>query len=82
MKIKFNGILEHRESGGCKACGKKSKGGAVFLTTRNYILPSGICMDFRMGEEYELSDLDAEFLLSYTGPDANGTNRAVFEEVQ
>lgn len=82
MKVKFNGVLEHRESGGCGACGKKSKGGAVFVSTRTYILPSGTVTDFRLGEVYELSDLDGQFLLSYSGPDANGQNRAVFEEVK
>lgn len=82
MKIKFNGILEKRESGGCGACGKKAKGNAVFVTTRTYILPSGIVTDFRTGEVYEVSDTDGEFLLSYNGPDANGQSRYVFEEVK
>lgn len=82
MKVKFNGVLEQRESSGCSACGKRAKGGAVFVTSRNYILPSGIIMDFRMGEVYDLGDLDANFLLSYNGPDANGQSRAVFEEVK
>ena len=82
MKIKFNGALETRESGGCSVCGSKRKSETVFVSTRGYILPSGDYKTFRMGEVYELCDMDAQFLLSYTAPDANGQTRAVFEVVE
>lgn len=82
MKIKFNGALEKRERGGCKPCGKKGKSENVFVTTRNYILPSGVTMTFRVGVVEEVSDKDGEFLLSYNAPDVNGQMRQVFEEVK
>lgn len=82
MKIKFNGALEKRESTGCSVCGSRRNGKTVFVTSRNYILPSGGMMTFRMGEEYEVSDMDGKFLLSYNAQDANGQMRSVFEEVK
>lgn len=63
MKIKFNGTVGRR-SGGCSACGHKSSGDG-FLTTKTYILPSGITKTFRAGKCVEVKDIDAEFLLLY-----------------
>lgn len=80
MKVVFQGLLE-KTSSGCRACGR-SKSRARFVSSKTYILPSGEVKTFRVGEEYELNDFDARFLLSYNSPDANGLSRQVFEEVQ
>lgn len=82
MKIKFNGALEKREKGGCKPCGRKGRSETTFVTTRQYILPSGITKTFHVGVEEEVDDRDGNFLLSYNAPDVNGHMRQVFEEVK
>jgi hypothetical protein len=74
------GALEKREKG-CGVCGKR-RGETTFVTSRSYILPSGDMREFRMGEEYEVSELDGRFLLSYNVTDVNGHSRQVFEEVK
>lgn len=63
MKIKFNGIYE-KKTRGCPVCGR-SKSEIVFSTTKSFYLPSGRLQTFRVGNEYEVSDEDAHFLLSY-----------------
>lgn len=79
MKIKFNGILEKRKKGcNCKG-GAKSEYG--YVTSRMYILPSGITKTFYAGREEEVSDKDGEFLLQYKYADVNGY-REVFSKVE
>lgn len=80
MKIVFNGIVETIKSG-CGACGKRRVSGKSYVTTKTYILPSGLTKTFRVGEEQEVSDRDGQFLLSYQTEDENGT-RSVFSEVK
>lgn len=81
MKIKFNGILEHKGSSGCSACGSKRKSSFGFTTVKSYFLPSGKQQTFKVGEIYTVSDSDGSFLLSYnSAPDVNGLSRKVFEE--
>lgn len=64
MKIIFKGVKEKRS--GCPVCGQRSSD-VVFRTSKSYILPSGAVKTFRMGQEYEVSDRDGAFLLSYKG---------------
>lgn len=77
MKIKFNGIIEKR-SRGCKCRGGSSE--MVFHSMKSYILPSGITKLFRTGKAEEVSEKDAEFLLSYQYM-KDGVVKKVFERV-
>lgn len=78
MKVRFTGVIEKR-SGGCKCRGKTS--GSSFVTSKHYILPSGVQKTFRVGVEEEVSDSDGEFLLSYSYTDPKGVTHNVFEVV-
>lgn len=82
MKLKFNGLLEKKESGGGCNC-KKQGSGYGFVNQRMYILPSGQTKTFYVGKTEEVSDRDGEFLLSYNqAPDVNGQSREVFTKVE
>lgn len=63
MRLRFNGVVERRSSG-CPVCGH-AKITSVFVADKSYYLPSGRHMLFRKGQEYEVGDRDAKFLLSY-----------------
>lgn len=80
MKVKFNGIIEKRTHG-CHVCGHKATSDSVFVSRKRYFLPSGRSVFAVVNQEYDISDADAEFLLSYqyTGPD--GAVHHVFEVV-
>lgn len=80
MKVQFNGLLEKRSSG-CPVCGQRRKSKHGYVTTKTFILPSGITKTFRVGKVEEVSDTDGNFLLSYNYDDVNGARRAVFEKV-
>lgn len=80
MKLKFNGLVETR-SHGCRVCGHKATSEHVFVARRRYFLPSGSSMYFVKDETYEVSDSDAEFLLSYQYTDPQGVVHHVFEVV-
>ena len=77
MKIVFNGLTEKR-SKGCPVCGKRITDNH-FLTMKSYILPSGMTKTFRAGKPEEVSEGDAEFLLSYKYKDAQGNIKQVFD---
>lgn len=79
MKVKFNGLLEKKASGGCNC--KRQSNGYSFVNSRMYILPSGAQKTFYVGKVEEVSERDGNFLLSYSTVDANG-KRAVFEKVE
>lgn len=79
MKIKFNGTIERRTKG-CNCKGSTSEYG--FVKKKLYILPSGRSVQFYVGKEEEVSDMDGEFLLSYVYKDVNGDSRAVFSKVE
>ena len=79
MRVKFNGIMEHRSSG-CGACGRKHTD-RVMKTSKTYILPSGVTRTFYAGRVEEVSDQDAEFLLSYQYVASDGAVKKVFEVV-
>lgn len=80
MKVVFHGMFEERE-GGCKPCGQRVTSKHVFASSRSFILPSGISKNFHINEETEVSDIDGEFLLSYSYVDANGLKRDIFTRV-
>lgn len=63
MKIKFNGIME-KKTRGCPVCGR-AKRELVFSTVKSFYLPSGKYQTFRVGTEYEVSEKDMNFLLTY-----------------
>lgn len=77
MMIKFNGVYEKRKKG-CSVCGRKNATNG-FTTVKTYILPSGITKTFRAGRCEEVSQMDAEFLLTYRCEDETGIERFVFE---
>lgn len=79
MKVKFNGLLEKKSSGGCNC--KKGTSNYGFTSSRMYILPSGQQKTFFVGKVEEVSDRDGQFLLSYNSVDVNG-KRQVFEKVE
>ena len=62
MKIRFNGVIETARKG-CKVCGGRSFN-QYMATSKEYYLPSGRKMTFRVGRPVEVSDSDGEFLLS------------------
>lgn len=66
MKIKFNGLLEKKPSGGGCNC-KKQVSGYSFVQTRRYILPSGQMKTFYVGSVEEVSERDGAFLLRSNG---------------
>lgn len=78
MKVRFNGVIE-RSRGGCKCKGRVTE--SRFVTSKMYIMPSGAKKMFRIGQEEEVLDMDAEFLLSYSYTDPKGQERKVFEVV-
>ena len=79
MKVVFNGTLE-KTAGGCSRCGSKRKGTMQFVRAKQYVLPSGRIMTFRLGVPEEVSTVDGNFLLSYEYTDVNGDRRKIFEE--
>lgn len=79
MTVKFNGVVEKRTKG-CSSCGHK-KYESVFMTKKSYFLPSGIEKTFYVGAPVELSEADANFLLSYRYIGSDGDEHSVFEVV-
>lgn len=80
MKIRFNGMYQKVKKG-CTPCGHKAVGRRTFLMSRSFILPSGAVRSFHVGEEYEVSDLDGNFLLSYSQTDKDGIKQDIFTRV-
>lgn len=78
MKVMFTGVIE-RSSGGCRCRGKATH--SSFVTSKHYILPSGVQKTFRVGQAEEVSEDDGDFLLSYTYTDPKGVTHNVFEVV-
>lgn len=78
MRVRFNGMITNIRSGGGCSChgGSSSKRG--FVTHKTFILPSGQTRTFHINEEYEVSDTDGYFLLSYTIIDNNGLMQSAF----
>lgn len=79
MRVRFNGmfVTKSRKSGGC-ACHGSAIGGRVFITHKTFILPSGVTRSFSVGEEYDVSDVDGNFLLSYSQVDKDGVRQESF----
>lgn len=81
MKLKFNGIIE-KQSGGCIPCGSKRTSSKTMVTSKMYILPSGIQKTFMVGRIEEVTDRDAAFLLRYLYTDKDGNKQQVFTKVE
>lgn len=74
MKVRFNGLLQKKSSGG--GCNCKRQGSSYKLEhTRMFILPSGAKTTFYAGSVTEVSEQDGRFLLAMNG------EREVFTEV-
>lgn len=80
MLVRFNGMYQNVKSG-CVPCGHKVVGKRTFMISRTFILPSGITKSFHIGEEYEVSDLDGNFLLSYSQVDKDGLRQDSFTRI-
>lgn len=78
-KIRFNGMYSRTRSGGCPCHGGASSK-VTFQTSRGFSLPSGRYITFHYGQVYEVSEEDAQFLLSYTQTDKDGLTFSVFVE--
>lgn len=63
MRIKYNGkkIKEHK---GCPVCGSRRNSGYKVLSVNTYYTPSGHRLTFRIGNEYDVTEEDGEFLMS------------------
>ena len=80
MKIRFNGMYQNVKKG-CAPCGHRVVGHRTFLMSRSFILPSGNIQSFHIGEEYEVSELDGNFLLSYSQTDKDGVRQDTFTRI-
>lgn len=79
MRIRFNGMFMNKSSanGGCRCHGTRV-GAQMFITHKSFVLPSGATQSFSVGQEYDVSDLDGNFLLSYSQIDKNGVRQDSF----
>lgn len=77
MKIRFNGIVEETQKG-CRPCHGRTTH-LQMKTTKAYYLPSGLHITFRVGLPVEVSDTDAEYLLSETYRAADGKTKKAFD---
>lgn len=63
MIIRYNG-KKTKKSHGCPVCGTRGKSTYKVLAVNTYYTPSGHRLTFRIGNQYEVTDEDGEFLLS------------------
>lgn len=82
MKLRFNGIVQKKSKGGCSKCGQKSATSYKMVTSKMFILPSGRTVSCIVGREVEVSDKDAEFLLTYSFTDKDGQKQSAFTRVE
>lgn len=80
MKVRFNGMYQNVKKG-CVPCGHRVIGKRTFIISRTFILPSGIEKSFHIGQEYEVSEVDGNFLLSYSQIDSDGLRQSSFTRV-
>lgn len=80
MKVKFNGMYQSIKKG-CAPCGHRVKTDRTFVMQKSFILPSGMTKHFHVGEIYEVSEVDGNFLLSYSQVDKNGLRQDSFTRV-
>lgn len=83
MRVRFNGMFVNKtkKSGGGCGCHGTSASGRVFLMHKTFVMPSGITKTFNVNEEYEVSDLDGNFLLSYSQVDKDGVRQDSFTRI-
>ena len=77
MKVRFNGMFTTVKKSGCGCHGTASDGHA-FVTRKTFILPSEKVVTFSINQEYEVSDMDGNFLLSYSQVDKDGLRQDAF----
>lgn len=67
MRIRYTGIKGMKRTSGCSACGRRhtQRVDGVQYSTR-MMLPSGRMVVFVLNHDYEVSEEDGNFLLSYT----------------
>ena len=82
MKLRFNGIMQSKHKSGCLKCGQKSASSYGMVTSKRFILPSGRSIQCVIGREVDVSETDAEFLLSYRFMDKDGKTQNAFTEVK
>lgn len=76
MKLQFKGLVVTGRSG-CPVCGGRQASERSLISVKNFTLPSGRSITVRANKEFEVSDTDGAFLLSY-----NDRNHIAFTEVQ
>ena len=74
MKVVFKGVVEEARKG-CKVCGGRSFNRQM-VTHKAYYLPTGRHVYFRVGRAEEVTEAEAEFLLSLNPED---TKQKVFD---
>lgn len=63
MRIKYLGKKISRKHG-CPVCGGRGKTEYKIAAVNTYYTPSGHRLTFRIGNEYDVTEEDGEFLLS------------------
>lgn len=81
MRVKFNGMVTKGGGGGCIPCGKSRKSSSKFSYMVELMLPSGAFVTFRAGQEYDVQDIDANYLLKHGTVNIGGEEKPVFEVV-
>lgn len=79
-KIKYIGAIETRTAGGC--CGRSTASSTTVTMRHNarFMLPNGEILTVALGEIYELTDDNAEFLLDHSTTH-QGKKYKMFERV-
>lgn len=80
MKVKFNGFRQDNRKG-CGVCGTKRKVQGQLKLDKRIMLPSGQFKLFTYGQTYDLSDMDAEYVLKQETYYYNGTMMHSFVKV-
>lgn len=80
MRVRFNGMFSTVKRGGCN-CGGSTGSGRRFVVHKTFVLPSNRTMTFRVNEEYEVPDIDGNFLLSYSYTDKDGLRQDAFTRI-
>lgn len=64
--IRFLGIKGQTKARGCSSCGRRHVTSDRFEHIKKMYLPSGRIETFAVGIEYIVSDMDADFLTSFS----------------
>lgn len=80
MKVVFKGVTGVSKSGGCARCGQSAKTSKRLITEKEYHMPSGNKVLFKLGIPVEVSESDGAWLLDYIEKTKDGT-RKIFDKV-